>query len=95
MNNDVEKRIRERAHRIWEEEGKPLNRDRAHWERASREIAEETEDHTGARDDAIDWQESEATKENPELSGITRGGSVKPKQIKPRRRTDGASFDSV
>lgn len=89
MNNDVEQRIRERAHKIWEQEGRPLGRDRAHWDRASREIAEETEDHAPERDDAseegnvtapapTDWQESEATRENPELSGLTRGGDPTP-----------------
>jgi hypothetical protein len=31
-------RIRERAHRIWEEEGCPEGRDTEHWERAAREI---------------------------------------------------------
>lgn len=36
-----EQRIRERAHQIWEEEGRPLGRDAEHWERASRQIEEE------------------------------------------------------
>lgn len=34
----LEERIRERAHRIWEEEGRPHGRDWEHWERARREI---------------------------------------------------------
>lgn len=34
---DYEDRIRERAHRIWEEEGRPDGRHREHWERACRE----------------------------------------------------------
>ena len=38
MQHDVEQRIRERAHQIWEEEGRPHGRDREHWEQASREI---------------------------------------------------------
>ena len=37
-----EDRIRQRAHQIWEAEGKPHGRDREHWERASREIAAES-----------------------------------------------------
>jgi hypothetical protein len=91
MNSNVEQKIRQRAHQIWEEEGKPLGQERAHWDRASREIAEETEDHASERDDdseevnttvsgASDRQNSEATKEDPELSGVTRGGGVKPQQ---------------
>jgi hypothetical protein len=31
---DSEQRIRERAYRIWEEEGRPEGRDKEHWERA-------------------------------------------------------------
>ncbi len=33
-----EDRIRERAHRIWEEEGRPHGRHEEHWQRARREI---------------------------------------------------------
>jgi uncharacterized protein YjbJ (UPF0337 family) len=33
-----ESRIRERAYELWEEEGYPDGRDRAHWEQASSEI---------------------------------------------------------
>ena len=36
-----EERIRERAHRIWEAEGRPMGRDHEHWQRACREIEEE------------------------------------------------------
>src|SRR5689334_23583134 len=32
--DETEQRIRERAYRIWEEEGRPEGRDREHWERA-------------------------------------------------------------
>jgi hypothetical protein len=38
---ELERRIRERAHRIWLEEGKPHGRDREHWEIAKLAIAEE------------------------------------------------------
>lgn len=31
---DIEQRIRERAYRIWEEEGRPQGRDLEHWEQA-------------------------------------------------------------
>ena len=34
MMADTEQRIRERAHQIWEEEGRPEGREREHWERA-------------------------------------------------------------
>ncbi len=31
-------RIRQRAHELWEEEGRPEGRDRDHWQQATREI---------------------------------------------------------
>jgi hypothetical protein len=39
----LEQRIRERAYRIWLEEGCPDGRDEAHWERAKAEIANQNE----------------------------------------------------
>lgn len=36
---DLESRIRRRAHQIWEREGRPDGRDRDHWTLASEEIA--------------------------------------------------------
>lgn len=36
-----DERIRQRAHEIWEREGRPTGADRHHWERARQEIAEE------------------------------------------------------
>ena len=36
--SDRETRVRERAHQLWEQEGRPHGRDFDHWERASREI---------------------------------------------------------
>jgi hypothetical protein len=38
MQDDREARIRERAHAIWEEEGRPTGREQAHWDRAAAEI---------------------------------------------------------
>ena len=42
---DREEKIRERAHQIWEQEGRPDGLEQEHWERASREVdAEEGND---------------------------------------------------
>lgn len=41
MAEDREQRIRERAHRLWEEEGRPGGRAHEHWEEAERQVAEE------------------------------------------------------
>jgi hypothetical protein len=38
MIDDLEHRIRERAHSIWEQEGRPAGRAEAHWAMASAEL---------------------------------------------------------
>ena len=38
MLDDRESRIRERAHAIWEAEGRPDGQDEVHWKRAAAEI---------------------------------------------------------
>ena len=41
MSGDEELRIRERAHAIWEREGRPEGREVAHWHMAAAEVAAE------------------------------------------------------
>jgi hypothetical protein len=41
MEINLEEKIRSRAYAIWETEGRPHGRDRAHWEQALREVADE------------------------------------------------------
>jgi hypothetical protein len=41
MPDDNEERIRRRAHKIWEREGRPQGLHLQHWDRAALEIAEE------------------------------------------------------
>ena len=48
MSDKREQRIRERAHQIWESEGRPDGQDQSHWERASREIEEEERTKTSS-----------------------------------------------
>lgn len=38
VDRDLERRIRERAHRLWEEEGQPEGRGHEHWREAERQI---------------------------------------------------------
>jgi hypothetical protein len=38
MTEQNEEAVRARAHRIWEEEGRPEGCERLHWERAVREV---------------------------------------------------------
>ncbi|WP_137391914.1 DUF2934 domain-containing protein [Rhodoligotrophos defluvii] len=39
--DDREQRIRERAHALWEQDGRPDGRDQEHWERAAKAIEAE------------------------------------------------------
>jgi hypothetical protein len=41
MSGDREHRIRERAHAIWESQGRPHGADRDHWDQATKEIEAE------------------------------------------------------
>ncbi|CAN7468305.1 DUF2934 domain-containing protein [Rhizobium sp. LjRoot30] len=49
MAETVYERVKKRAYEIWEEEGRPWGRDALHWERANREIADQTETETPVR----------------------------------------------
>ncbi len=40
MDQDIERRIRERAYEIWEEEGRPHGREAQHWQQAASEMAD-------------------------------------------------------
>jgi hypothetical protein len=48
METDKEEKIRERAHLIWERQGRPEGRDAEHWAQARREIENEDNAATGA-----------------------------------------------
>lgn len=41
MDQDHQERIRQRAHEIWESEGRPEGRDADHWTRAQEELKNE------------------------------------------------------
>ena len=41
MAGDKEHRIRERAHQIWEKEGRPHGEDKRHWELAEGEVSDD------------------------------------------------------
>jgi hypothetical protein len=60
---DREDRIRQRAYRIWEDEGCPDGRDREHWDRAAQEVdgaGSPDDEATGAEKPGIEMQSSEA-----------------------------------
>ena len=41
MTTELENRIRERAHALWEREGRPTNQNERHWQQAKTMIAAE------------------------------------------------------
>lgn len=47
---DKQAQIRERAHQLWEEQGRPEGRHEEHWEQARREIEAPREEAHGLRD---------------------------------------------
>lgn len=52
MDQDHQERIRQRAHAIWESEGRPEGRDAHHWSQAEQELRSQTGegDQTGSGD---------------------------------------------
>jgi Protein of unknown function (DUF2934) len=50
MADDREDRIRERAYRLWEREGRPQGRHETHWHQASQEVGDELFRQQGATD---------------------------------------------
>jgi hypothetical protein len=61
MSGNLELRIRERAHAIWEREGRPEGREVAHWHMAAAEIAAEAAPARKARPaKAVDATEAKA-----------------------------------
>ena len=49
MNDELETKIRQRAHEMWEGEGRPDGGAERHWLAAEREVTEETENAAVSR----------------------------------------------
>jgi hypothetical protein len=81
---DDEKRIRTRAHRIWEEEGRPEGRAEIHWNMARELIAVEVEDTS--KSVALPVAEAEPSKEaTAKVGGELPTLTAKQKQPPARR----------
>ena len=63
--NDREQRIRERAHRIWIEEGRPEGRDRAHWDMATELVAQEENRDLAKKPNPVAGGRDEAVRDQP------------------------------
>ena len=68
-STDQEDLIRERAHQIWEREGRPEGESESHWQQARLEIEAETE--IGATDDLEDTELTSALETSEDLPGET------------------------
>ena len=82
--DDREQRIREMAHRIWEDEGRPPGRDKRHWEMAESLVGEEKEQ--------INPESPPKTGERPAQAVVT-AADTKPGSAaaKPRARSSTAT----
>jgi DUF2934 family protein len=85
---DREDRIRQRAYRIWEDEGCPDGHDREHWDRAEREVDDKpaeapSSDATGAENPATNTGSPEPISERTARPAGSRGSDG--------RRTAGAA----
>jgi len=47
MDHGRDEQVRQRAHEIWEQEGRPHGKEKEHWERAEREVQSNAEGITG------------------------------------------------
>ncbi len=75
---DREERIRQRAHEIWEMEGRPDGRDQEHWERAHREIdAKSSEIPPGQANEARPPDDPPAGKSKPGQTVPTKPSRAK------------------
>jgi hypothetical protein len=73
---DREDSIRQRAHRIWEDEGRPEGRDREHWDQAAREVdGEPGEASTANNETRTASQSPEPTSADPPSTVPDRAGS--------------------
>ncbi|WP_433910624.1 DUF2934 domain-containing protein [Sphingomonas yabuuchiae] len=80
--DDRETQLRQRAYGIWQSEGEPHGRDRDHWERAERELAE------AAPEEGVIPAKPTARRKKPDTAPQTIAAEPKPKAPrKPRAKT--------
>lgn len=74
-----QERIRERAHRLWEEAGRPEGSDKQHWDAAEREIQREDDEERSATASSAAAPENGGTEQTPKEQapikqrGVSRG----------------------
>ena len=83
--DDHDERIRQRAHEIWEEEGRPEGREYSHWLRARAEIRKEEgedEERASKADIALNALPPGTVPENPTAENPERIARLKPAKAK-------------
>ncbi|MFO1106387.1 MAG: DUF2934 domain-containing protein [Amaricoccus sp.] len=75
-STDLEQRIRDRAHQIWEAEGRPDGSQDRHWEQAR--LAIEAEERIGATDDGEDTELTSALATMPDPIDALEAGEAEP-----------------
>ncbi|MFC3630691.1 DUF2934 domain-containing protein [Paracoccus angustae] len=88
MDHDHQERIRQRAHEIWESEGRPEGRDAEHWNRAEEELKNRTGDDQPAGD--AESQPARAARSGrsakaPGTGRKTKASSPSDEPAKPKR----------
>ena len=81
--DDHDERIRQRAHEIWEEEGRPEGREYSHWLRARADIREEegeVEERASTFDIALSTLPPGTVPENPTAENPDHIAQAKPAQ---------------
>lgn len=89
-STDLEQRIRDRAHRIWEAEGRPEGLQDRHWEEAR--LAIEAEERIGATDGLEDTELTSGLATMPDPIDALEAGEAEPavEAAKPEAAPDPA-----
>lgn len=82
MDQDHQERIRQRAHEIWESEGRPEGRDADHWSRAEEELRAQMGSGGSSDDDAQSGENAQANQARPDVAD-----AMAPKAPKRPRKT--------
>jgi hypothetical protein len=96
--DDHDERIRQRAHEIWEEEGRPEGREYSHWLRARAEIQDTADDapaeagRASKADIARNALPPGTVPENPTAENPDRIARLKP--ARPKKPLDARDIDA-
>lgn len=93
MDQDRQERIRQRAHEIWESEGRPEGRDAHHWSQAEQELGEDSEKGGTSQGETSgsDSQSGEAGNAGDSQTGDDAQQTAAAKPAKAGRKTAGKS----